>query len=46
MPAGVRLFGESLGTGGQPPMGNVNWMYYLINTKRPLEEKMALFWRV
>ena len=25
-------------------MGNVNWMYYLINTKRPLEEKMALFW--
>jgi hypothetical protein len=30
--------------GGQPPMGNVNWMYYLVNTKRPLEEKMALFW--
>ena len=25
-------------------MGNVNWMYYLVNTKRPLEEKMALFW--
>ena len=25
-------------------MGNVNYMYYLVNTKRPLEEKMALFW--
>jgi uncharacterized protein (DUF1800 family) len=25
-------------------MGNVNWMYYLVNTKRPLEEKIALFW--
>ena len=30
--------------GGQPPMGNVNYMYYLVTTKRPLEEKMALFW--
>ncbi len=30
--------------GGQPPMGNVNWLYHLVNTKRPLEEKMALFW--
>src|SRR5467141_2010288 len=30
--------------GGQPPMGNVNWLYYLVNTKRPLVEKMALFW--
>jgi uncharacterized protein (DUF1800 family) len=25
-------------------MGNVNWMFYLVNTKRPLEEKIALFW--
>jgi uncharacterized protein (DUF1800 family) len=25
-------------------MGNVNWMYNLVNTNRPLEEKMALFW--
>ena len=25
-------------------MGNVNYMYYLVNTQRPLEEKMALFW--
>src|SRR5580700_8767027 len=30
--------------GGQPPMGNVNYMYYLVTTQRPLEEKMALFW--
>ena len=30
--------------GGQPPMGNVNVMFYLVNTKRPLEEKVALFW--
>ena len=30
--------------GGEPPMGNVNYMYYLVNTQRPLEEKMALFW--
>jgi len=30
--------------GGQPPMGNVNWMFYLVNTKRPMEEKIALFW--
>ena len=27
-----------------PPMGNYNWMYYILNTERPLEEKMALFW--
>jgi uncharacterized protein (DUF1800 family) len=25
-------------------MGNVHWLYYLVNTQRPLEEKMALFW--
>jgi uncharacterized protein (DUF1800 family) len=25
-------------------MGNVNWMFHLVNTERPLEEKMALFW--
>jgi Protein of unknown function (DUF1800) len=34
----------SLLPGGQPPMGNVNYMYYLVNSERPLEEKMALFW--
>jgi uncharacterized protein (DUF1800 family) len=25
-------------------MGNVNYMYCLVNTQRPLEEKVALFW--
>jgi uncharacterized protein (DUF1800 family) len=25
-------------------MGNLNWMFYLVNTQRPLEEKTALFW--
>src|SRR5439155_20286438 len=33
----------SLLPGGQPPMGNVNWHYYLVNTKRPLEKKMTLY---
>src|SRR3989442_2918098 len=39
-----RYQAASLLPGGQPPMGNVNIMYPLVNTKRPLEEKMALFW--
>ena len=30
--------------GGVPPMGHVNWMYHMLNTGRPLEEKMVLFW--
>lgn len=34
----------SLLPGGQPPMGNLNWMFHIVNTKRPLEEKMTLFW--
>ena len=25
-------------------MGGAEWLYYMINTKRPLEEKMCLFW--
>jgi hypothetical protein len=40
----LRYQPASLLPGGQPPMGNVNWMYFLVNTKRPLQEKMALFW--
>src|SRR5712692_7546174 len=40
----LRYQPASLLPGGQPPMGNLNWMYYLVNTKRPLEEKTALFW--
>jgi hypothetical protein len=30
--------------GGMPPMGNINWMFHMVNTQRPLEEKMTLFW--
>src|SRR5579884_3007162 len=40
----LRYQPASLLPGGQPPMGNVHWLYYLVNTKRPLQEKMALFW--
>jgi hypothetical protein len=40
----LRYQPASLLPGGQPPMGNVHWLYYLVNTQRPLEEKMALFW--
>ena len=36
----LRYQPASLLPGGQPPMGNVNIMYHLVNTKRPLEEKM------
>jgi uncharacterized protein (DUF1800 family) len=27
-----------------PGMGSANWLYTLINTQRPLEEKMVLYW--
>ena len=32
-------------TGGPSPApGAANWLYHMVNTQRPLEEKMALFW--
>ena len=32
-------------TGGPNPIpGAAQWLYHMINTERPLEEKMALFW--
>ena len=32
-------------TGGPNPMpGAAQWLYHMINTERPLEEKMSLFW--
>ena len=34
----------SLEITGAPPNARANFMYHMINTKRPLEEKMALFW--
>jgi len=30
--------------GGVPQPGQYNWMYNMITTQRPLEEKVALFW--
>ncbi|MBM3942996.1 MAG: DUF1800 domain-containing protein [SAR202 cluster bacterium] len=30
--------------GGVPFSAQANWMYQMISTQRPLEEKMALFW--
>ena len=30
--------------GGTPTPGQYNWMYHMITTQRPLEEKVALFW--
>ncbi len=35
----------SLETGGPATHpGAANWLYHMVNTQRPLEEKMALFW--
>lgn len=35
----------SLETGGPVTLpGAANWLYHMVNTQRPLEEKMALFW--
>ena len=49
MPAGstallLRYMPGCLLPGGTPTPGQYNWMYNMITTKRPLEEKMALFW--
>ncbi len=30
--------------GGQPPGGNIKWMFHMLNTGRLLEEKVALLW--
>ena len=40
----LRYHPGALYPGGMPPMGHVNWMFHMLNTGRPLEEKMALFW--
>ena len=29
---------------GAPPINQADWVFRMINTRRPLEEKMALFW--
>ena len=50
MPAGnlallLRYMPGCLLPGGVPQPGQYNWMYNMITTQRPLEEKMSLFWR-
>lgn len=40
----LRYHPGSLLPGGVPVMGQANWMYNMVTTERPLEEKMALFW--
>ena len=30
--------------GGSAAAGQANWLYHMVNTKRPLQEKTALFW--
>jgi hypothetical protein len=49
MPAGnmtllLRYMPNCLLPGGVPQPGQYNWMFNMITTKRPLEEKVALFW--
>ena len=49
MPAGsmallLRYMPGCLLPGASPLPGQYNWMYNMITTQRPLEEKMALFW--
>ncbi|PZC44210.1 MAG: Uncharacterized conserved protein, DUF1800 family [Chloroflexi bacterium] len=35
----------ALETGGPSPVpGAANWLFHMVNTQRPLEEKMAFFW--
>jgi uncharacterized protein (DUF1800 family) len=40
----IRYHPSSLLPGGVPTLGQANWMYRMVNTQRPLEEKVALFW--
>ncbi len=40
----VRFQPSCLLAGGVTIPGQYNWMYHMITTQRPLEEKMALFW--
>ena len=40
----LRYVPNSLLPGGMTPPAQMNWMFHMITTQRPLEEKMALFW--
>ncbi len=39
-----RYFPVSEMPGGVSDVGQTNWFFHMMTTKRPLEEKMALFW--
>ena len=40
----LRHVPSSMAPGGLPEVGQANFVYQMINSQRPLEEKMALFW--
>ncbi len=40
----LRYHPGALLPGGVPTMGQATWMYHMVTTQRPLEEKVALFW--
>ena len=40
----LRYYPGCLLPGGNPVMGQANWLYNMVSTDKPLEEKMALFW--
>ena len=40
----IRYYPGCLLPGGNPVMGQANWLYNMVSTDKPLEEKMALFW--
>ena len=40
----LRYYPSVLSAGSVSPMAKVHWMYHMLNTGRPLQEKMALFW--
>ena len=40
----LRYYPGCLLPGGNPVMGQANWLYHMVSTDKPLEEKMALFW--
>jgi uncharacterized protein (DUF1800 family) len=40
----LRFHPSFLLPGGNPMSGQANWMYQMISTQKPLEEKIALFW--
>jgi uncharacterized protein (DUF1800 family) len=40
----LRFHPAMLLVGGVPFLAQANWMYNMVNAKRPLQEKVALFW--